>query len=42
MEVYKALVRPAMIYGLKMVVLTKRQEVAELKILIGSDPEGQG
>ena len=44
-KVYKRVVRPIMFFGLDAVALTKRQEaeldVAELKILFGSDNDGQ-
>ena len=49
-KVYKTVVRPAMLYGLEAVALTKRQEaelevkrsrVKDAAILVGSDEDGQ-
>ena len=41
-KVYKVAVRPAMLYGLETVALTKRQEVAEdVTNFIRSDTNGQ-
>ena len=44
-KMYKSVVRPAMLYGLEMVAVTKIQvgkiEAAELKMVTGSDKKGQ-